>query len=290
MKFIFLLLLSYGLLFAEKDIDIENIESDKSQISMQEWLDDKFTLKPYRVNYLLPYGYRDDAYSANIPNTVEYSNIEAEIQVSLKLKVAQDLLGFNERYYVSYTHQAFWQIYIESAPFRENLYNPEGFVVFPVNDNDSSFNLRSVKFAIAHRSNGQPDTSNVTFIANEMVGNLSRSVNYVYSTFRFQHETLISDLKLWIPFPEDEETSDNPDLMDYTGYTSLKFTYFLDEHMFTLMGRGNPSTLKGAMEATYSYPLIHNNLFIKVFSGYGESLIDYNNHITKFSIGFSFSR
>jgi len=287
-----ILLLITLVLFAsakEESYRLDNIDSNRSVESMKSWLAGDFGLKPYRPNYILPYGYSTRTYESNVP-TIDYTNQEAELQVSLKLQVAQNLLGLDERYYVSYTHQAFWQIYINSAPFRENLYNPEGFVIFPIDDKDSMFKLHSFKLALAHRSNGQPDTRDVYFDNNESLGNLSRSVNYVYATLRMQHKTLITDITAWVPFPESKESSDNPDLMNYTGYSSIKFTYFYNEHMFTLMGRGNYVTQKGAVEATYSYPLWHDNFFVKIFSGYNESLIDYNHELTKISVGFSFSR
>ena len=79
--------------------------------------------------------------------------------------------------------------------------------------------------------------------------------------------------------------------MKYMGYTKAKLTYFYKSHMFTLMLQGNLASLKGNIEGTYSYPLKYNtNFYIKIHSGYMESLIDYNHDITKASIGFSFSR
>lgn len=280
-------LLAYGSEISDDEIvDLEEVQNIKTKSSMQKWLDHDFGLRPYRTNYLLPYGYADKPYISYIP-TVDYKNVEAELQVSLMLKVGHDLFGLNEKYYLSYTHQAFWQIYVNSAPFRESNYNPEGFVIFPIQDNDSVFGLRSLKFALAHKSNGQPDTKEVVFSNNQTIGNVSRSINYIYTTLRLQHDTLVTDFSAWAPITE---LDDNPDIMNYLGYASLKCTYFLDEHMFSLMGRGNIGTQKGALEATYSYPLVHNYLYVKLFSGYGESLIDYDNHITKLSIGFSFSR
>lgn len=289
MKYIILVVSLVIMLFAEDTYELKKLDNEKTKSSMQKWLDKDLSLKPYKTNYILPYGYSSKEYTSNIP-TVEYENIEAELQVSLQLQVGNNLFGLKEKYYVSYTHQAFWQIYINSAPFRESTYNPEGFVIFPIEDKDSYFGLRSLKLALAHQSNGQPNTSEVYFDQNQSLGNLSRSVNYVYGTLRGQHGSLIVDLKAWVPFPEDKEQSDNYDLMDYWGYSSLKLTYFIDKHMFTLMGRGNHGTGRGAVTATYSYPLVHDNFYVKFFSGYGESLIDYNNKLTKMSVGFSFSR
>jgi phospholipase A1 len=270
-------------------IEIDNISNDRSKENMQDWLNDSFGLKPYRANYLLPFSVANRAYTSHQADILSYKSVEAELQVSLKLQVAHNLFGLDEKYYLSYTQQAFWQIYIYSSPFRENLYNPEGFVVFPVSDRDSMFHLRSVKFAVAHKSNGQPNTTDIP----EFDGfNLSKSINYFYSTLRFQHKTLITDFTVIAPFPGSDNLSDNPDLMKYLGYTKVKFTYFYNKNMFTLMARGNLDSMHGAVEATYSYPIKKHKsyLYMKLFSGYVESLIDYNKDITKFSIGVSFSR
>lgn len=270
-------------------IDLDKVKSNSSKASMQNWLDDVFGLKPYKANYLLPFGIADKPYVSHLPDVVTYDKKEAEIQVSLKLEVAHNLLGLDARYYLAYTQQAFWQIYIYSSPFRESLYNPEGFMVIPINDKESVFQMRSLKVAIAHKSNGQPNTTDIP----EFNGfNLSKSINYLYSTLRLQHSTLITDLTLQVPFPGADNLSDNPDLMKYLGYTKAKFTYFHNKNMFSLMLRGHIETLRGAAEATYSYPLRKDKsyFYMKFFTGYVESLIDYNHNITKLSIGVSFSR
>ncbi|WP_151900114.1 phospholipase A [Sulfurimonas hydrogeniphila] len=270
-------------------INIENITNDTSKENMQKWLDNSFGLRPYKANYLLPFGVANKKYINHKLDIVPYDKFEAEIQVSLQLQVFKNIFGLGEKYSLAYTQQAFWQIYVTSSPFRENLYNPEGFVVFPISDKSSIFQMRSLKFAIAHKSNGQPNTEYIP----EFNGfNLSKSINYFYTTLRLQHSTLITDLTLLVPFPGSANLSDNPDLMKYLGYTKVKFTYFYKKHMFSLMARGNIDSMRGAVEATYSYPLRKDKsyLYIKLFSGYVESLIDYNKDITKLSIGFSFSR
>ena len=270
--------------------DIELTKKKESQDSMQDWLDGDFGLTPYKVNYLLPFGYRAGQYKEYIP-TDEYKNMEAELQVSLKLKVGKNLFKLGEEYFLSYTHQAFWQIYSASSPFRETTYNPEAFVVFPISHGDSDFKFTSIKFALAHRSNGQGDNRNIEPMYQPFVPNRSRSLNYVYTEARFTYGTLITDIMLWYRLPEDPDTDDNPDLIDFTGHSSIKLSYFEQKHMFTFMGRINTKTGYGAMEGTYSYPILEDVFgYVKVFSGYGESLIDYNNYITKTSIGFSFSR
>jgi len=287
----FLIFICFGIALYANNVETfttDDIKNKDEKNSMQSWLDSDFGLKPYKVNYILPYAARAGDYKSYVL-TDEYKSVEAELQVSLKLSVGSDLFGLGEVYYLSYTHQAFWQLYAESAPFRETTYNPELFVVFPIYD-DSKFGMRSLKIAFAHRSNGQGSSEDVDFPDGcYNPGNRSRSVNYFYSTLRLQHKTLITDLTAWVPIFSSMD--DNPDLMDYTGYTSLKFSYFYNKSLITLMGRANITNGRGAVEATYSYPLVKNvYLYTKLFSGYTESLIDYDNYITKFSIGFSFSR
>jgi len=289
MKYLVVMLFLLSVIYAKSEIKLDKVEDMTTKKSMQEWLNHDFGLRPYRTNYLLPLCYADKPYKSNIPN-VEYSNFEVELQISLMIKVSDNLFGLKEKYYLSYTQHSFWQLYINSSPFRETNYNPEAFVIFPISHKNAYFNIRSLKFAFAHQSNGQPDTTGVVFDTNKTMGNLSKSVNYLYTTVRLQRKSMTIDLKAWYRIPEELKTDDNPDLMQYTGYTSAKMTYFFGKNMLTMMGRLNFSTGKGAVEATYSYPLIHNYFYAKVFSGYTESLIDYDNYITKVSLGFSFSR
>ncbi|MEN8302877.1 MAG: phospholipase A [Campylobacterota bacterium] len=296
--FLLSLLLSIGVLtyadsVAQKGkVELEEIPDTKAKDSMEQWLAGEFGLKPHYVNYLLPFGYTDNSYRSYVESD-EYGDIEAELQVSFKINIGNDLFGLDEKYYLSYSHRAFWQIYETSSPFRETNYNPEMFVVFPISDRSSSLNMRSVTLAYSHLSNGQGQTHDESLYTYgyEDPNNRSRGLDNFYINFTFQHETLITDFKIWTPPIESKEDSDNPDIMDYIGYAKLKFSYFWGKNMFTLMGRGNPRTGKGALEATYSYPLVNGTyLYAKVFTGYGESLIDYNNNITKFALGFSFSR
>lgn len=272
--------------------DLGGINDPQTKQTMQKWQEGGFGLRPYRANYFLPYGYQKNKYKSYLP-TDEYKNYEAELQVSLKINVGKNFLGLNEKYYMSYTHTAFWQIYAQSSPFRETNYNPEAFVVFPVTDRRTFLHLRSIKFALAHRSNGVGDNKDFIFPDEySYLENRSRSLNYLYTTVTVQHTSLITELTLWSRIPESKADDDNRYMMDYTGYSSLDFKYFIGKHIFTLMGRTNFVTGYGAVELTYSHPAPVDDVyfFAKIFTGYGESLIDYDNHITKFSVGFSFSR
>jgi phospholipase A1 len=213
------------------------------------------------------------------------------------MNIGNNLFGLNESYNLSYSHTAFWQIYTQSSPFREINYNPEFFIDFPIDDN-SIFKFRSFRFAIAHISNGQgniekaniPDNLKTIEELEPYLKNRSRSVNYIYGTISMQYKSLILDTKLWIPY-FGEDLSDNPDLIEYYGLLKFKGSYFYGKNLTTVTVGGNLLKGRGSLSATYSYPIYDSLYFYtKFFTGYGESMIDYNNYVTKLSVGFSFSR
>ncbi len=76
------------------------------------------------------------------------------------------------------------------------------------------------------------------------------------------------------------------------GHGQVRFIFPYKKHIAELLLRSNFSDTY-AVKVNYSYPLFGRNdlfVYIKAFSGYGESLIDYNHKIEKVGIGFSTSR
>jgi phospholipase A1 len=290
-------LVAYSLFGAEfkneENIDYTKIDDPQTKEWIDSWLDGNFGLKPHKVNYILPISYRlgNDRYK-DFTQPLPYNNTEAELQVSLKLGVGGNLFGLNEEYYLAYSHKAFWQVYTDSSPFRETNYAPEAFVVFPIQDTNSLFQLRNIKLGLGHISNGQAETHGAQYEYHyQDPANQSRSLNFIYTELTLQHNAIITSWKFWYRIPENIEVDDNPDYTDYTGNAEVNFNYFYQKNKFSLMGRYNISTNYGAVEASYSYPLLKDvYFFTKVFHGYAESLIDYNTELTKVAVGFSFSR
>ncbi|MFT7859899.1 MAG: phospholipase A [Sulfurimonas sp.] len=243
------------------------------------------SLEAYKVNYICPLSYTDKKYISYLKDT-KYEQAEVEVQFSVKYNIVDNLLGYGGKYYVSYTQHAFWQLYAHSKPFRENKYNPELFVRYDVVSTKVP-SLKTLQIGYEHQSNGNPDTT-FTSVDGQPIQNISRGINTLYTSFIFLYEELYVDLKFWYPIFSLE---DNRDIMDYIGYNGVKVKYFYNGHVLSLDAKGNLATQKGSVEAAYSYPIGRSvNLYTKFFSGYGETLIDYDKHVNKFSIGFSFSR
>lgn len=263
-----------------------------------------FGLKAHNANYFLPVGYGDFVYHSYVPSD-KYMRWEAEFQISLKFDLFSDLLGLGEIYSIGYTQQSLWQIYAVSKPFRETNYNPEVFVVVPVDRTFGDLFLKGVSFAFAHQSNGQgnvteqglPDanvTQSAVIQANPYwAQNRSRSWNYLTASLLFNYQELLAELRGWVRIPDEAETDDNPDLIQYLGHGSLKLYYAHGKSMFEMLGRYNLIHRRGAIQANWSYPIGERTStfwYVKLFSGYGESLIDYNNYVNKIAVGFCFSR
>lgn len=263
---------------------------------IERYLSSDFGLYAYKTNYFLPLAYSDANYprwteAGVIGNSTYDHSYETEFQISVKKPLSFDLMGLNEAIIFAYTQKVWWQLYSPSAPFRETNYEPEVFITFPSPDKlDRPSGLKGIRLGFVHESNGRG-------------GLQSRSWNRLYLGTIWQHGNLFTNLRFWYRISEDEKLSitdtdgdDNPDITDYLGYGDLNFSYLYGDHQFGLMLRNNfhfDGDNRGALSLEWSYPLPNAEYsfwYLKLFSGYGESLIDYDRHVNKLSIGLSFSR
>lgn len=232
-------------------------------------------LKPYKENYFLPIVLGSEVEGRDVK--------EAKFQFSLKKKL------FNSDWYFGYTQKSFWQIYDSehSRPFRESNYNPE---VYWQSDicTKGNHELWGDVGLWEHESNGGGVAT-------------SRSWDRSYVRLHYENEKSLygqlfgAELKLWNRWSESAKKStndpggdDNPRILDYSGNGEIKLRYGQPEgFMVTLFGRGNPKTDKGAFQADLSLPWFY--LHMQYWTGYGESLIDYNRNMTRYGIGFIFN-
>ena len=245
---------------------------DQTKNTLKQIVESSYNIQAHNTNYFLPisYNYNGEYQDTNGHNA---KTTETEFQFSLKYNIGADLFGLKEIYSVAYTQKSFWQLYTSSAYFRETNYNPEFFLTFPMALDADRHGLKAIKLSFAHQSNGRGSDE-------------ERSWNYLSGSFIFQYDYLFTELKLWTSWKSALEY--NPDLLDYLGYGSVKFIVPYKKNLFSFKVNS-----KGTIESNYSYPISSREdlfLYVKVFSGYGESLIDYDNYINKVGIGFSISR
>jgi len=239
-------------------------------------------VRPYRPLFILAARYSDNP--NNFPQTptqsappasLQLDNTESEFQLSFKTKGAENLFGSDADLWFAYTQQSQWQLYnsTTSRPFRETNYQPELFLVIPTHYDLIGLTGRFIDLGWVHQSNGRADP-------------LSRSWNRVYAQFGFERGNFALLVRPWYRMKEDATDDNNPDIKRYMGNGDVTAIYKRGSQELTLLGRLNAGSGYGAAECTWSFP-IQDRLkgYVKIFTGYGETMIDYNWKQTSIGIG-----
>jgi phospholipase A1 len=239
----------------------------------------------HKPNYMLIAAYNAYGYSADLfqeqfnDPSIQADDTEAQFQLSVKVPLAVNLFDTVDLY-AAYTNRSFWQLYNDnSAPFRETNHEPEGWVQFNPKWEFFGFKNAANMFGIVHQSNGRG-------------GVLSRSWNRLYANFIIERGNFALSFKPWYRLPEDDDEDDNPDITDYLGHYEIRGFYKWREHVFSAMSRNNLESgfSNGAVELGWSFPLGNYPYlkgYLQYFTGYGESLIDYNQYVNRIGIGVS---
>jgi phospholipase A1 len=245
----------------------------------------RYPISLYHPNYFLLFRYTDRVndqpfsplFSAAGTPDQDLDSTEAKFQLSFKAR----LWTTDDRrwgLWLAYTQQNQWQVYNDeiSRPFRETNYMPEVFGSYRLDWHTAGLDWKLLNFGFNHQSNGRADP-------------LSRSWNRIFAEIGAERSNLALTLRAWTRLNEAADKDDNPDITDYYGYTELNALYRWRGNSFSLMGRGNFSTGKGAVQlAWFSRPILGPlRGYLQVFSGYGESMIDYNWNQTTVGIGIA---
>jgi len=247
-----------------------------------------FNLRAYQPVYLLPMFWTSQVnqtpYSPNPNNYVMdpmgLQAVEAKFQLSFKTKLAENLIGHNGDLWFGYTQSSRWQVYNAgiSRPFRETNHEPELLLVFRNGYHLGTWRGRMLAIGINHQSNGRSDPH-------------SRSWNRLMFNLGLDRGDWALMLRPWIRIAESADNNDNPDISDYRGRGDLTLTRVLGGHELSLMARHSMrggERSRGALQLDWGFP-IHGQFrgHLQVFSGYGESLIDYNHRATYIGLGVS---
>ncbi len=255
---------------------INKFDDKETNSSLKQMITGDFGLYPYRKNYLLPVTY-------DLNKSDDRSSFETSFQFSIEKPISYNFFKLGESISAAYTQKSFWQTSSNSSPFRETNYKPEVFVQFPYENSET---LKGLKISLMHESNGRNNE-------------YSRSWNRIYLESYLQLSDFFLIPRVWYRIPEKSEEDDNPDINKYYGYGDITLLYPYKKHNFELMLRNNlrvNSQNKGAAQLNWTFPLAeflstsNSYGFLQIFSGYGNSLIDYNRESHKIGFGIAFSR
>ena len=243
----------------------------------------RYGIDVYRPNYLLLASYSSrknnepflSLFDAVDNPDAEMQSTEAEFQISFKARL---WATENRRFGIwgAYTQQSQWQVYNSdlSRPFRETNYMPELMASFRPGLSFRGMHWRLFNFGYAHQSNGRSDP-------------VSRSWDRLIAEFGVEWENLALLVRPWLVI--DDGGDDNPNITDYYGHGDITAIYKLGEHSFSLMARGNIDTEKGAARFSWTSPPLIGPLrgYVQAFTGYGESMIDYDWKQNVIGAGFT---
>jgi phospholipase A1/A2 len=223
---------------------------------------------------------------------VAYRRTENRIQLSVRTKIAQGLLTQNhptlkDSLWFGYTQQSYWQLFTPqlSRPFRSTDHEPEIIYVYPTDAQlPGGWRLRYSGIAAVHQSNGQSLP-------------LSRSWNRVVLMAGMEHGNRFRvQGRIWQRLHESSGSDDNPDISNYIGRAEVSGFWNLnrDNTIGMTLRHSLRETARGSVRlewlqavgkggGTASGLQFHTQLF----SGYGDSLLDYNRKRNVLSIGLS---
>ena len=230
--------------------------------------------------------------NATVPR--DYQHGETRIQLSVRTKIAQGLLTQGDpmrkdSVWFGYTQQSYWQVFNSdlSRPFRNTDHEPEVVYIYPSDVKlPGGWRMRYSGAALTHQSNGQSLP-------------LSRSWNRASLMAGFEKDDrFMLTAKLWKRMQEDAIKDDNPHIENYIGRAELAGAWNIDQkntvaatlrHNLRSNGNGSLrlewlSTLGTSSNSTIGSGL---RFHTQLFTGYGDSLIDFNRRRTVLNVGLS---
>ncbi|MDR3412123.1 MAG: phospholipase A [Formivibrio sp.] len=252
-----------------------------------------FIVRTHLPNFVLPVHYTSSInHSPSSPTQPpdsrgnHYRPIEAKLQISLRTKVVENFLLPNADLWFAYTQQSLWQVWNsqDSAPFRSTDYQPEAIYVIPVSKQlgtlPGGWHWRMAQLGLAHQSNGQSDP-------------LSRSWNRVYAGVAFDRGEFGLEVKANRRLNVESGQDDNPDLVHYIGNTEVKASWLPGRSTASVTWKtGLNSWGRGSLQLDWTHPIDSAKpeglrWYVQLFTGYGETLLDYNHRQTTAGVGLT---
>ncbi len=231
------------------------------------------------------------------PTALPYNHTETRIQLSIRTKIAKGLLKSgpededdHDSLWFGYTQKSYWQLFSAglSRPFRNTDHEPELIYIYPHQiPLGGGWNYRLSGLGLVHQSNGQSLP-------------LSRSWNRVYlmgaaEKILGQDSSLTLQGRVWDRLRESPETDDNPGIENYVGRAEVTGSWQINKantlgvtlrHSLRKDARGS-ARLDWTLAPTSSPGYTGLRYHVQFFSGYGDSLLDYNRKRNVLSVGLS---
>lgn len=241
-----------------------------------------FALLPHKPNYIMPYYYTGSPYNSvyvnNTPEDESLKHYEFKYQFSFKVSVWKNTRFLPFKLFIAYTQMSYWQCYDRFAFFRETDYEPELFLSIPTNLHlYKNLQWDFISFGAVHQSNG--------------FGNqLERSWNRLYVSAIISGGDWLFAVRPWFVFHDATYNRQNPNMAHYLGYSEIYMVYKMNNQDFSLQARNliESGGKRCGLTAAWSFPLLpYIKGYVQAFSGYGQSLIEYNHRTNSVGVGIA---
>lgn len=226
----------------------------------------------------------------DVPVPQPYRTTETRIQLSVRTKLAEGLLTqgpLRDSVWFGYTQQSTWQVFTSglSRPFRNTDHEPEFVYAYPFQlPAAHGWRLRYGGLGLVHQSNGQSLP-------------LSRSWNRVYLMAGAERGAFTLQGRVWQRINEQATDDDNPSISNFVGRAEAIANWRLaDGQTLSFTVRHSlRQQAHGSARLEWMLPIGDEHgtrnssmrLHTQLFSGYGDSLLDYNRRRTVLSVGLS---
>ena len=191
-------------------------------------------------------------------------------------------------FHLAYTQASLWDWNAASAPFFDTSYKPEFLYAWQrvAGGQPPNWYQLDLQGGLKHESNGKDGAD-------------SRSLNSAYlrptlTLGRDDGLQLTLQPRAWIYLGD---LSDNPDIADYRGYADLRAIAGWKRGLqLSALGRMGKDANHGSLQLDLTYPMMKISgsfslyLDAQYFTGYGESLLEYNQRSEAFRVGFALYR
>jgi outer membrane phospholipase A len=221
------------------------------------------------------------------------TGLDARFQLSFKYRLFDEAsypvrtipaLG---KLYFAYTQTSLWDLAADSKPFRDTSFRPSLFWQGPLEAaSRHPWSPDYLRAGLEHESNGKDGLN-------------SRSMNTLFLQPVWRSDFANGRTLLFFPKVYAYlDRKDNPDIADYRGYADWNLRYGNENGWVASAQLRHGSAGKNSGQIDLSWPLREplfartgGFLHLQLFSGYGETLLDYNRRQeTTLRVGFSIVR
>ena len=230
----------------------------------------------------------------NASTAQDYQHGETRIQLSVRTKLAQNMLTQGDgvkkdSIWFGYTQQSYWQVFNKelSRPFRNTDHEPEVVYIYPSDATlPFGWRLRYSGAALTHQSNGQSLPLSRSWNRVSLMAGMEKGNDFTLTG------------RIWKRVQEKAAVDDNPNITDYVGRAELTGAWNFDaqntflataRHALRSNGRGSLRLEWLRAIGTSSNPTVGSGLrfHTQLFTGYGDSLIDFNLRRTLLNVFLS---